>query len=227
MKPVCLITGAGGRLGSALCAALANEFEVIAVYRSRLPEVNSQLQQKLGPAPHDPVYCVQADLSEPADIRRVVEVAAARSGRVDVIVNAAADIRFHGNLREIWGKERLEEKQLLLNAVSPFWLVSAVHQLLWKDDADGNHRFNRNVVNISSVSGLYVGKPQGQGFYAASKASLNILSMHLASELAPYSVRVNTLCPGRFVSAEETALVVREVQRMISGSMTGMVTAAP
>ena len=224
MRPVCLITGAAGRLGEALCRDLAGTWDVVAVWRRTPPRVASQLMQPLPASGAGNVWAVQADLTRRDDVRRVVEVALARHGRIDAVVNAAADIAYHGRLCELSDADDAVERQMLLNCIAPLRLVSAVHQAAWKDDPDGNAEWNRCVVNVSSGAGLQVGPPNGQGYYAASKAALNILTMHLAGELAPYSVRANALCPGRFRDTRATEIVAGKVRALMEGEMTGEVT---
>ncbi|MGW4160117.1 SDR family NAD(P)-dependent oxidoreductase [Streptomyces sp. NPDC004788] len=227
MKPVCLITGAGGRLGRLLCADLAQDHEVVAAYHTTVPKVASQLQWPVGTTQSTSrnlpaIHCVQADLLSREDIRRVVEVAQARHGRVDSIINAAADVQFLGRLVELWESGDEAVAQLLVNAVAPIQLASAVFQACWKDQTEENSRWNRSVVNVSSVSSLYVAKDVGQAYYAASKAALNTLTMYLSLELAPYSVRANAICPARFESESAAQRVVGGVRKLISGNDTGL-----
>jgi NAD(P)-dependent dehydrogenase (short-subunit alcohol dehydrogenase family) len=228
MKPVCLITGAGGRLGQALCDALKDRYDLIATYRHTVPLVSSRLRRRVNfekpsqPEP-SPVLCVQADLSQRNDIARLVEVSLARYGRVDAIVNAAADTHFHGPLIELWQSDNAASSQLLVNSVAPVQLVSAIHYHCWKDEPEENAHRNRNVINISSRSALEVQKNAGQGFYSASKAALNMLTLYLSLELAPYSVRANAVCPGAFKDQSSTALVVQKIQSLLEGDCTGTV----
>ena len=231
MKPVCLITGAAGRLGTALCTELLDAWNIIAVYRSKPPIVDSQLRIRVpNILEYDPrvtaessVHCIQADLSVPEDIRRVTEVALARFGKVDAIVNSAADTKFHGYLTELWDSPASSQQQMLVNSIAPFQLISAIHQASWKDTPFENAKWNRSIVNVSSQSALSVTHDRGQAVYSASKAAMNMLSMYLALELAPYSVRVNTLCPGRFTTETSTAIVVKSVRQLLEGEITGTV----
>jgi NAD(P)-dependent dehydrogenase (short-subunit alcohol dehydrogenase family) len=230
VKPVCLVTGAAGRLGSALCTELARTHNVIAVYRSRIPSINSQLRRRIQTAEYDPtdaasncIHCIQADLANREDLRRLSEVALARFGKIDAIVNAAADTKFYGPLTEVWEADDEAQKQFLINSIAPFQLVSAIHQSSWKDATEENARWNRSVVNVSSASALQVYASQGQAFYSASKAALNMLTMYLSLELAPYSVRANAICPGRFVDAASTAVVVKNIRCLLDGTSTGLV----
>lgn len=51
------------------------------------------------------------------------------------------------------------------------------------------------IVNIGSMSGLIVNRPQGQSYYNTSKAAVHQLTNSLAGESAPRGVRVNAVAP--------------------------------
>src|ERR1039458_6301977 len=166
MKRVCLITGASGRLGNALCASLAALNHVIAIYNRNIPSVSSQLRRHLSPAGSKAeVFCIQADVTKREDIRRLVEVSLARFGQIDVLINAAADLQFHGKVTELWQSDAYAIAQLDLNCVAPMVLSSAIFSECWRDDREGNQNMNRCIVNISSMSGLYAHPEAGQAYY--------------------------------------------------------------
>jgi NAD(P)-dependent dehydrogenase (short-subunit alcohol dehydrogenase family) len=52
------------------------------------------------------------------------------------------------------------------------------------------------IVNIGSISGSIVNRPQMQPGYNASKAAVHHLTRSLAAEWAPFNVRVNAISPG-------------------------------
>lgn len=223
-KPVCLITGAAGAVGQALCAGLVGDCRVIGTYHRRPPSVASQLGWPVdsnGRSPGESAYFVQADLTNRQDLRRLVEIAMARFGGIDCVINCAADIRFHGHLTELWQSDQDVLGQLNVNCLVPMYLVSAVFQECWKDGPDLNASRNRSVINISSVSGQYVYPSEGQAFYGASKAALNFLSLHLAAELAPYSIRVNAISPARVTGPAQMNCVVECAKAVMMGAGTG------
>lgn len=212
MKPVCLITGAGGRLGLDLCQALQDEYQVVASYRSRRPDIGSPS-----------VHLIQADLTCRDDMQRVVTETLARHGRIDALINSAADIKFHGSLRDLWQAGDYPQSQLLLNAIVPMQLASAIHQQYWQHQPEENTRWNRSIVNVSSISGLYVFQERGQAFYGVSKAALNMLTLYQSLELAPYGVRANAICPSRFSGKAATRRVTEAIRNLLRGKETGII----
>ncbi|MEI6157776.1 MAG: SDR family oxidoreductase, partial [Atribacterota bacterium] len=67
-----------------------------------------------------------------------------------------------------------------------------------------------SIITISSMSGLVANTPQTQSHYNASKGGVIMLVKSLASEWAPYHIRVNTIAPGYM----ETQLVTDLLKRL-------------
>jgi NAD(P)-dependent dehydrogenase (short-subunit alcohol dehydrogenase family) len=231
MKRICLITGSGGKVGNALCRALVNEYEIIAAYHNNPPVISSNIMRRIDPNQLTDeqwindgyVYCVQGDLRKREDIQRLVEVSVARFGTIDVLINCAADVQFYGKLTELWQMEDHGTPQLFLNSVAPMLLTSLIFGACWKDNPKENRLSNRNVVNISSMASYYVDRDNGQAFYAASKANLNMLTRYFALDLAPYSVRANAICPGRLSNPVYIHRVLKFIRGLLKGSDTGNV----
>jgi len=202
-------------LGTALCQGYADRYQIVAVYRRRAPQVVSQNESVVDPLdpaasrPENahPVYTICADLEQPGQIERVVELTLARYGAIDLLVNAAA--------HSVWspvidGGELLASlpRQFSVNVGVPLALATEVARRFWLPRDRDNRASNRNVVNVSSVAAARVFPGRGQSVYAASKAALTQLSKHLASEFAAFGVRVNVLAPNSFpsvVSADDVA----------------------
>ena len=231
MKRVCLLTGAGGRLGEAFCRLYADRYDIVAVYRARPPEVPSQLQRLRDPlapaaslpANEHPVFAVQSDLLAPGEARRVVELALARFERVDFLVNAAADVRFHGPLVEAARLLPAFRSQLELNVLVPTLLVSQLYEAHWRDAPDENRVLRRHVLNVSSSSGLHIYAGHHQSMYSASKAALNYLTCHMADEYAAFGVRANAVAPNSFPATVPTERVAEAIVRLDEGDATGQV----
>jgi len=63
----------------------------------------------------------------------------------------------------------------------------------------GRHMIKRKygkIINIASMSGKIVNKPQPQAHYNASKAAVIMLTKSLAAEWAEYGINVNSVSPG-------------------------------
>ena len=63
------------------------------------------------------------------------------------------------------------------------------------------------IVNIASMSGVIVNRPQPQIGYNVSKAGVIMLTKSLAAEWAPYGIRVNAVAPGYIRSAITESLL--------------------
>lgn len=230
-RRVCLFTGAGGRLGNAFCKAYAAQYDIVAVCRRRAPEVASQdewLVDPLNPDVELPendarVYVVYADLEQDGQVERVVDVALARFGRVDLLVNAAA--------YSLWHRQGLVDGDVLLDSLPrhfavnvgiPLRFAARLAQRFWLPRDEENRAYNRNIVNVSSTSGTRV-YPGGQAAYGASKAALNQLTRHLAAEFRAFGVRANALAPDSFPSIVSTESVAKAIARLDSDTVTGKV----
>jgi len=232
-RPVCLLTGASGTLGEAFCRRYSEQFRIVGVHRSRDLSVDNQdswTVDPLAPAgrhtgadrPAEGVFAVRADLAEPEAIDRVVELALARFGRIDSVVNAAG--------MALWGPVLtspqvvdMAAEQLMLNTLVPLRLVRGVAQRFWRNRAGENRAGNRCVVNVSSAAGLWVYPGRGQSVYSASKSALNTMSMHLADELSPIGIRVNVLAPESFPDPVPALAVVEALADLITGDDTGQI----
>ncbi|MFN2517962.1 MAG: SDR family oxidoreductase [Jatrophihabitantaceae bacterium] len=231
---MCLLTGAGGTLGAAFCRAYAGDYDIVAVCRHRTPDVPSQHESYVDPlAPHAQlpendarVFTVVADLEQPGQIERVVDIALARFGRVDLLVNNAAYTRLHphgvidgdGALRDV-------DRHFAVNVGIPLRLAVRLGQRFWMHRDEDNRAHNRDIVNVSSLSGARVFLDHGQSVYAASKAALNHLTRHLAGEFAVFGVRVNALAPNSFPSIVSTDSVAQAICRLDRDSVTGRILA--
>jgi len=221
MKPVCLITGAAGLLGHALCSLLSKDYSIVAIYRNSIPKHSSQLIRQVAFQESEEVYCIQGDLTNKEDIRRIVDVTIAKFGQIDVVINNAVDYTRRGTLLELFQTDDYANAKLNINSVVPFQLVSYVHQNCWKELPEENLAWNRNVVNISSMSGVNV-YAESEPIYSASKSAMNILTLHLAMELNCYRVRANAICPPGF-SSDGAGFIALKVKEMMEGSESGKI----
>lgn len=129
---------------------------------------------------------VALDVTDPARVNAVADAIVAEHGRIDILVNNAGIA-----LSEIPAEEMEDErwrKVLDVNLNGSFWCARAFgrHMLA----AGGG-----SIVNVGSMSGFIVNRPQGQAHYNASKAAVHHLTKSLAAEWGGRGVRVNAVAP--------------------------------
>ncbi|MEU8896919.1 SDR family NAD(P)-dependent oxidoreductase [Nocardia sp. NPDC048505] len=232
-RKVALITGAGGVLGNAFCQALYTEYDIVAVHRERTPGVPTQYEHFIDP--FDPqaelpengsqAFLVRADLTEEGEVERVVDLALARYGTVDLLINNAAHTVWHGQ-GLVDGDTALNDfdNHFRTNVGVPLRLATRLAQQSWLHERAENLARNRNIVNISSLSGTDV-YPGGQALYGSSKAALNHLTRHLAAEFKEFGVRANAVAPNDFPGSVPIEKVLLSILELDRGRMTGGVYA--
>lgn len=130
-------------------------------------------------------YAVEGRVMDVTDRVRVDEVAD-ELGAIDVLVNNAGIA-----LSEIPAEEMEDArwlKVLDVNLNGSFWCARAF----------GRHMLaagKGSIVNVGSMSGFIVNRPQGQAHYNASKAAVHQMTKSLAAEWASRGVRVNAVAP--------------------------------
>ena len=141
---------------------------------------------------------MQADVSDPEEAKRLVEVA----GELDILVNNAGVTRDGLNARM-----SDEDWQVVLdtNLNGVFHTCRAAARGMMK-------RRSGSVVNISSVVGLH-GNP-GQTNYSASKAGIIGFTKALARELGNRGVRANVVAPG-YVDTRLTDVIAEEMKELM------------
>jgi NAD(P)-dependent dehydrogenase (short-subunit alcohol dehydrogenase family) len=117
----------------------------------------------------------------------------------------------------------LAEALFQINLQAPLRLSVGLAQALWRSDPADNLRLNRNIINVSSTAGLFVYPDLGQALYGTSKAALNHLTYHLASEFWDIGVRVNAIAPNSFPGIVSTGRVLEAITTFDAGSHTGEV----
>jgi NAD(P)-dependent dehydrogenase (short-subunit alcohol dehydrogenase family) len=127
---------------------------------------------------------VRTDVSKEADVQNMVQAAVAAYGTVNILVNNAAAFVF-GKVEEITDDDW--QRAMGVNVVVPAYCVR--HVLPVMKTAGGG-----TIVNIASVSS-FIAQPAFVP-YNSSKGALLQLTRCLALDLAPYSIRVNAICPG-------------------------------
>jgi NAD(P)-dependent dehydrogenase (short-subunit alcohol dehydrogenase family) len=125
-----------------------------------------------------------ADVRDPEQARRVVDQAADRHGRLDVLVNNAGGAPAADAATV---SPRFFQKVVELNLLAPFYVAQAANARMQQQESGGA------IVNIGSVAARHA--EPGSAAYSAAKAGLLQLTRALALEWAP-KVRVNHVTGG-------------------------------
>lgn len=182
-----MITGGAQGIGKAIATALGRDGASLTI-ADRDAAIGDACVRELRAEGLDAAF-YQLDVCD----RSAVAAAAVALDPVDILVNNAGIARNSPSVDTAPG-EWLEVIDVNLNGV---W---------WCAQAFGRGMVARKrgaIVNIGSMSGLIVNKPQPQAAYNASKAAVHALTKSLAAEWALSGVRVNVVAPG-YIGTELT-----------------------
>ena len=185
---VALVTGGNRGIGRAIAIGLAEAGASVAI-AARDEQRNAQTVaelEKLGAR----AFAVRTNLAERDDILSMVRAVEGALGPIDVLVNNAG-IGFHVEALKVTDEEWRRLFAVNLEAV---WKTSqAVATEMAK-------RGSGSIINIGSISGLIVNRPQWHSPYGISKAAVHHLTKSLAAEWAAKGIRVNAIAPGYVVT---------------------------
>ena len=181
---VAVVTGGGRGIGLACCRALAEAGAkvVIADFDGDVAESGRAELKRAG----FDADIVMMDVTKPGEVERVAREIEHRHNTVDVLVCNAGIARSGTAAEEVADEHWLNVMDVNLNGV--FWCCRAFGKGMIA-------RKRGAIVNLGSMSGFIVNRPQKQSYYNASKAAVHHLTRSLATEWAPYGVRVNAVAP--------------------------------
>ena len=176
-----LITGCSTGLGRALAeAVLDHGHHAIVTARD-----SSSLEELVG-AHRDTALALPLDVTDDAQVRRVVEQAEREKGGIDVLVNNAG----YGYRAAVEEGDEADIQQLFAtNVFGPVALMKAVLPGM-------RARRSGAIVNISSIGARAC--PPGSGYYSATKAALEALTGSLRKEVGPLGITAMVVEPGAF-----------------------------
>ncbi|MGD2143362.1 MAG: SDR family oxidoreductase [Anaerolineae bacterium] len=179
---VVIVTGGSRGIGYAIAGGLVRE-EASVVIASKDEERGLEAAQSLGVRGGE-VEFIQTDVAHRDQVERMVDQTLARFGHIDVLVNNAG---VHEKAPFWQESEALWDRMYRVNVLGTALPSQAVVPHM-KEKGGGA------IVHIASKAGV-VGEP-GHAAYSASKGAVIALTRAMAVELAPYSIRVNAVCPG-------------------------------
>lgn len=193
-----IVTGSGRGIGRAIAVNLATAgVKVVVNYAGRSDKAEETVE--LIRAAGGEAVAVQADVSQQADVDRLLKTAIEKYGKIDILVNNAGITRDTLLLRM---KEADWDAVLETNLKGVFLCTKAVSKGMLKQRSGV-------IVNISSIVGLS-GNP-GQANYAAAKAGIIGFTKSVAKEFASRGIRVNVVAPG-YISTDMTGTLPEGTQ---------------
>ena len=208
-----IVAGGGRGIGRALVLALAREGAQVAV--ADILGENAETVKREVEAGGGKALAFQVDLTNRAEVNRMVEGVLAATGRLDILVNNAGWDKlepFLDSAEETW------EKVLAVNFKSVLYACKAALPAMVAQNKG-------KIISISSDAGR-VGS-SGEAVYAGAKAAIIAFSKSLAREVARYQINVNVVCPGLTEapllekSREEAPKVIEAITRTIPLRRTG------
>jgi 3-oxoacyl-[acyl-carrier protein] reductase len=179
---VAVVTGASKGIGAAIAEHLAAAGAAVVVNyassRAGADAVVGRIRQADGKA-----VAVQADVSNPEDVRRLFAEAKKAFGRVDILVNNAGIYEF-APLEAITPQHF--HKQFDLDVLG---LLLTTQEAVKNFGRDGG-----SIINLSSVAATLA--PPNASVYSGVKAAVSAITRSLAKELGPRKIRVNAIAPG-------------------------------
>ncbi len=178
-----VVTGGGSGIGLAVARAFLQEGARVLISGRNQDKLARAARELAG---GERLIYHAADVSEPEQVRRLIEEATRRLGRIDILVNNAGlnikEREFRKLTPESW------QQLIRANLDGAFYCIHGVlPQMLERKDGI--------IVNVSSVAGKRA-SPLGGAAYAASKFGMTALGLCLAAEEKDSGVRVSNIYPG-------------------------------
>jgi len=180
MNKVAVVTGGGSGMGAAICRRFVEEGARVVLVDCRADR-GEPVAKSLG----DAALFVDADVSRDADVRRMIDAAVERFGRLDVLVNNAGAPQPPTPVADT--TESDFDRLVAVNAKAIFLAARRAVPIMRRQGGG-------IIINTISVAAI---RPRPNlTAYNTSKGAALVLTKSLAIELAPDRIRVNAVCPG-------------------------------
>ena len=194
---VAIVTGGNTGIGFG-CAKVFCQAGMRVVIAARRKEKGEAAAAELNARGKGECTFFQCDVSDPDQVKALVEFAVERYGRLDTMVNNAGYNPIHMDACDM----SIESYQRVLgtNLMGEFYGCKFAIPYLRKTKG--------SIINMSSIISK-VGQEQTAG-YSSTKGGINSMTQTIAIEEARHGVRVNAICPGHIM----TEIVYKEMERV-------------
>ncbi len=199
---VAIVTGGTKGIGRAICLLLAEQGSRVFMIYSR-DEKAAQEVVKAAKGFSDAIEPVQADVTDPAQVARMMDRVEKEGKRIDILVNNVGMIK-DGFLMLMGEGDWADVLKTKLTSV-----YLCCRQVIRKMIP---HKQGK-IINIASVSGI-IGTA-GQVNYAAAKGGVIAFTKSLARELGPFNIQVNCVAPGLIETEMVTKMPKERVEAIV------------
>lgn len=184
---VAIVTGGTSGIGLAVSSRFAEEGASVVMASVDVPEVMEEARKEVSAvaSADAAVAAVHCDISEPAQIERLVSDTASRFGRIDILVNNAG-VPGYGSFLDATPAEW--DAIVNVNYRAVFLLSQAAARVMIEGGRGGR------IITTSSL-GVFTGS-EIQTIYCSTKAAVQNLMQSLAVVLGPYGITCNSVAPG-------------------------------
>ncbi len=179
---VALVTGSSKGIGAAIAERLAADGASVVINYSSSAAPAEALVKRIQAAGGKAI-AIQADLSNPADIGKLISSTAKTLGRIDILVNNAGVYKF------------LPLEAITVEHIDKHFNLN-VKALLLTTQAAVPHFGPEGGVVINISSGVALTPAPTSAVYSGTKAAVDVITRVLAMELGPKKIRVVGVSPG-------------------------------